>query len=310
MLYRFLFAIGLLLPGITDLNAQFRFTALQGLPTAQSSARETLGEDASVVLIGAPGAFEFQSFNFSFDIDTGRSNAWGYVFHSKSSGELATYIVIRFLAYQAFELSTLPFPIPGNLTTELDTSGTYADSDNMAERLKTDTAFQNYQTDLPESLPQFVTFSQVIDPDSLQLPNGFPIDQETWTISFTGGGDSTMTCFVASGTGEVFCRRIYGPPTSSPRTEEGVVASLRVAPNPARDHVLISLQGYSPAQLSSSRLVLINSIGQVVADLTESFRGNGNRQAELSVEGLPAGHYRSLLTGENFSEQIGVIVVQ
>ena len=312
MIHRYLFTLFtacLFLTSIADLKAQFTFTALEGLSTAQESARESLGEDAALVLIGAPGAFEFQGFNLSFNVNTGKSNVWGYVFHSESSDEFATYLVIRLFAYQAFELGTLPFPIPGNLVTKADVSGTYADSDDMIGRLKTDTAFQNYQKDLPEVLPQFLTFSQLIDSDQLQLPNGFPIGQGTWTITFTGGGDSTMTCFVASETGEVFCRRIYGIP-SSVEAYDGRVTSLRVMPNPAQDHIVISVQGYKPADLVSSHLQLVNSLGIVVMDLTESFQANGDQRAEFSVEELPTGHYRCLLTGENFAEQVGIIVVQ
>ncbi len=296
--------------GAAGLHAQFSFTALEGLPAAQSSATTALGSDATLVLVGAPGAFEYQGFDLSFDIGTGTSNVWGYVFHSDASGEFATFIVVRVFVYQAFELGSLPFPLPGGLDAELDVSGTYADSDDMVARLETDTAYLNYRQDLPGAAPQFLSLSRLLNTDSLELPNGFPVGQGTWTVSFSGGGDSTMTCCVASKTGEAFCRRIYGLPTSSVKEGEGIAEkSMHVLPNPVRDRVTVRIGGYASTDLVGSRLLLCNVNGETVRDLSESFRAYGNGEAEFSVADLPSGLYHCLLIGKDFHREAGIVVI-
>ncbi|MCB0712929.1 MAG: hypothetical protein KDD67_11425 [Ignavibacteriae bacterium] len=300
----------ILLYSAVEADAQFTFTALDGLPTAQTTAEGSLGSDAELVLVGAPGSFEYQGFNLSFDLASGESNVWGYVFRSASSGDLVTLMVVRLFAYQAFELGSVPFPIPDNLITTLDYSGTYANSNSMVGRLQNDTAFQKYRGDLPEAKPQFVSFSQLLNADSLNLPNGFPVGQGTWTISFGGSEDSTMTCFVASKTGEAFCRRVYGIGTSSVADERGNNVSMQVSPNPAGGVVRVSITGYNLSELNNCRLLLFNSKGEVVSDLTSSLQASRDGKAEFSVDGIPSGSYHCILVGSSVRQEVGIIVVE
>ena len=292
-----------------DLSAQFNFTAREGIETATTTAKEALGNDAELIMIATPGSFDYQGLNLSFDLNTGKSNIWMYIFHSPSSGELASYMVVRLLTYQTFDLGTVPFPLPDTLINSVDMSGTYANSDAMVNRLKTDTAYQKYRKDLPDAKPQFISIGQMFGGDSLDLPNGFPIGQSTWTVSFSGSEDSTMTCFVASKTGEAFCRRVYGI-ASSVDQREGMSVSMQVAPNPSAGRVGITMQGYTPAQLSGCRLMLFNTAGEMVSDLTSSLHEQGNGRAEFSVEGLPPGPYHCLLTGNGIRTEVGIIVIE
>lgn len=296
-------------------RAQFDFTALEGLPTAQTSARASLGDDAYPVLIGAPGNFDFQGFPLRFDLESGRSSVWGYVFYSPSRGEFYSLVVVRVIIYQAIELGALPFPVPLDGVGELNIAGTYADSDDMIVRLESDTAYRQYRSDLPGANPAFLSLSQLLETDSLELPNGFPVGQGTWTVMFQGGGDSTMTCFVASETGEVFCRRIYGLPTSgvndpADRNTEGAAPTLTVMPNPAGGDVTVSISGKREGDPAESRLLLYNGAGQVVLDLTESLAANGYARATFPASLLPSGLYRCVLVGPWASESVGVVVVE
>ena len=296
-----------------EARAQFSFTALDGIPAAKKAAQEGLGNDAELVFIGAPGSFDYQGLNLSFDIESGESNIWGYVFYSPSAQEFTTLAVIKIFIFQALDVGLLPFSLPEELVTPADTTGTWADSDRMIERLRTDTAFQKYQQDLPEALPNFVSFGQMMRADSLDLPNGFPVGQGTWTVSFSGAKDSTMTCFVASKTGETFCRRIYGIPTSSMGNSHPVTMTkgdMQVLPNPATSQARITITGYDPSTLRNSKLGLYNVRGELVQDLTESFRAGYNNTAEFSVEDLPSGTYRCILAGEQTWNEVGMIVVE
>lgn len=296
-------------------RAQFDFTALEGLPTAQTAAEASLGDDAYPVLIGAPGDFDFQGFPLRFDLESGRSSVWGYVFYSPSKEEFFSLIVVRFIIYQAIELGSLPFPVPLDGVGELNTAATYADSDEMIVRLESDTAYRQYRSDLPDASPAFLSLSQLLETDSLELPNGFPVGQGTWTVMFQGGGDSTMTCFVASETGEAFCRRIYGLPTSGvhdPADHDAQTAApaLTVTPNPAGGDVTISISGKTERELAGSRLLLYNGAGQVALDLTGSLVANGYAQARFPASLLPAGLYHCVLAGSATSESVGILVVE
>lgn len=296
-----------------EVRAQFDFTALQGLPTAQSEAQTSLGTDAYPVLIGAPGNFEYQGFPLKFDLESGSSSVWGYVFYSPSKEEFASFIVIRVIAYQAIAIGSLPFPIPVEIAGRLTTTGPHADSDKMLLRLENDTAYQRYRSDLPDAHPTFVSLSQLVNTDSLELPNGFPVGQSTWTMMFQGGGDSTMTCFVASETGEAFCRRIYNLPTMSvdDSSEEKTTGSaLSVVPNPASGQVVVEITAKEGKGLAESTLLLYNEVGEVVLDLTEPFRENGYTGATFPASLLPNGLYHCTLVGPSIKEHVGIIVVE
>lgn len=290
----------------------FNFAALEGLPAAQEEAETALGSDAYPILIGTPGEFEFQGLPIEFDLKSGNSTIWGYVFYSPSSEEFASYVVVRILTYQVFELGTLPFPVPNELINELKTNGQYANSTQMIKRLASDTAYTKYRSDLPDAKPGFVTFSGLVESDSLELPNGFPVGQGTWTLSFQGGGDSTMTCVVASETGEAFCRRIYGLPTLSTPGSSSTdqAAHLSVSPNPANGYATIQVTGINRAQLTSSRLLLYNAAGEQVMDLSRSFADNDFRSATFPVHTLPPGPYHCRLAGANTEEHVGLIIIE
>lgn len=292
----------------------FGFIALQGLPAATEQAQTDMGSDAYPVLIASTGTLELEQLPLplEFNLNNGKATVWMYVFYSPSSEEFGTYIVARILTYQVFQLGALPFPIPGELVNEVNTNGNYADSDDMIGRLKMDTAFIKYRSDLPNAQPGFVTFGQLLPEGAPELPNDFPLGQSTWTLSFQGGGDSTMTCFVASETGETFCRRIYGLPTVSVPNESTAAhnAQLSVAPNPASGSVTVHVSGVPNSVLTTSKLLLYNQAGELVLDLTESFSSNGYSRASFAVNALPSGLYHCRLVGANVEEHIGLIVVE
>lgn len=304
----------LLLPLFTShAHAQFTFTALDALTTATKAAEASLGEEADLMLIGAPGSFDFQGFPLRFDLESGKSMVWLYLFRGATSGELYALGVVRLFTYQTLELGAIPLPIPGDFIGALDHSGEYADSDAMIDRLMTDATFQVYHSELPNAAPTLVTLTQLINVDSLNLPNGFPIGQATWTLTFMGSGDTTMTCFVASETGETFCQRILGIPTSvdervDERDDAGLQNGLTVAPNPARGTVTITPGDASLER--DARMVLVNMQGEIVVDLTASLRANGTRFAELEAGVLPAGAYRCVLISSAGSENAGLIIVE
>ncbi len=292
----------------------FGFIALQGLPAAEEQARTDMGSDAYPVLIASTGTLQVEELPLplEFNLNNGKATVWMYVFYSPSSEEFGTYIVARIIGYQVFPVGTLPIPLPGEFITEVNATGTYADSDDMIGRLKADTAFTKYRSDLPNAQPGFVTFGQLLSEGAPELPNDFPLGQGTWTLSFQGGGDSTMTCFVASETGETFCRRIYGLPTVSVPNESTAAhnAQLTVAPNPASGSVTVQVSGVPNSVLTTSKLLLYNQAGELVLDLTESFSNNGYSRASFAANALPSGLYHCRLVGETVEKHVGLIVVE
>ena len=187
------------------MSAQFGFTALDGLPTAVERARDSVGSDATLILLGSGGGVNAGPIPIEFNIDDGKAPLWAYVFRSKQEDRIGTVVVFRLFGYQAFLLGDTPFPIPQALQT-IETKGEYSNSSKMAEKLKTNSTFQKYRTDIPKATPSLVILGQLLG-QGVPLPNGFPLKAPIWTITYTGQGDSAMTCFVASETGLTFCLR-------------------------------------------------------------------------------------------------------
>lgn len=313
----FSMAVLILLLGSTQDGRAQNFSALDGLPTARAEAESVLGPDAIPVIIGAPGEFELQDIPIpiEFDLETGKATLWGYVFYSPSEQQFRSFAVVRLFTYQVFEVGDLPIELPGDLVTEVNTDATYADSDNMINRLETDTAYQKYRTDLPDVKPTFAMLTGPADREPMQLPNGFPTGQGLWSMSFQGGGDSTMTCVVASETGEAFCRRIYGLPTTSVNDGENGdenTVTLSVAPNPVRSgsNVTLNLAGLPRHRSRECTLLLYDAAGAVVLDLSAQLSIGSGSVVSFDSGMLPSGTYYCRLAGADVHDSVTSIVIQ
>jgi hypothetical protein len=85
-------------------------------------------------------------------------------------------------------------------------------------RLAADSIFERYRASFPAKLPETIGLRASISSDAALLPAWFPTDKPLWVLNFRGGGDSTLTCFVATGTGATYCTRSIA--ASAPRHGE------------------------------------------------------------------------------------------
>ncbi|MBS1911923.1 MAG: T9SS type A sorting domain-containing protein [Bacteroidetes bacterium] len=287
------------------------FTAKAGIPTAASKARDSVGTDAQLAFIATFGHLSQSGLTLEFNLDNGDADGWGYTFFSPSQSKSATLGVVKLpvLGFQTQSLGS-GLPVPSQLNLALDTAGAYSNSDQMIARLKQDTTFSRYRTELPNAKPQFITFGQLFTADSVNLPNGFPLDQPTWTMLFTGGGDSSMTCFVASKTGEHFCRRVTLPSSGvSADGRAAGTAALDVLPNPTTGRARIDITLPSGVRTGSgTTLMLFDMRGAAVMDLSAELARNNFAFAEFDATQLTAGVYYCRVSGDNWNGTIGVIV--
>jgi hypothetical protein len=309
------FVLSMMLVGGADLKAQFEptpYLAKEGMQTAAKAAKDSLASDAVLIYIGTFGDFEAQGVTTKFDLDNGKASVWGYVYYSPSLDKSTTIAVVKFLiVYQAIVVPDLPIPFPP-ADKSVDMSGSYANSDKLVQRLKTDTAFTRYHTELPEARPDFVSYGATVPDNPIPMPDGFPTDEPLWTVSFLGSGDSTMTCFVAANSGATICQRISLPQLSVDGESNGIAgtAALSVAPNPATGRTHIAVNIPSGVSAVGAEMVLFNALGEKVLDLSESFARTGYSYAEFDASTLPAGRYFCRVAGTKWSGNIGVVVGQ
>lgn len=288
------------------------FPSKGGYKTAVASAKTSVGADAILIFVGTFGNLEYQGQQVVFNTSDGTASLWGYTFYSPSTMQRKTIGVVRPLGiFTAFDL---PDSLNGGLAQnpkEIDSTSAWYNSRDMVTKLPGDTAYARFRSKYDTLRPTVITLSDVAVGDSLDLPNGFPVDKPIWSLLWTGSGDSTMFCFVASVTGETFCQRVELPVGLVPHDATIGTAALSVVPNPAsgRTRVVIDL----PVGTTLARgvgLALYNERGEMVLDLAGSLVENDVRFAEFDAGVLPAGNYFCRATGADWSGVVGIAVAR
>ncbi len=279
-----------------------------GIRAAMAQAKDSLGADARLVFAGTFGRFSQSIFSFEFNLSNGRSTVWGYTFYSPASGRSSTYGVLQvpLLGFQVQSLGGV-LPLPQSLDMALDTSAAYFNSDKLISQLDKDSTYNSYRDRLPEAEPLLITLAHLVRADSLQLPNGFPVDQPLWTMTFLGGGDTTMTCFVAAGTGETFCLQGEGPTLAVPDRAARAEARLVALPNPSTGYVRVDVT-IPVGGAVGGRAELYDERGVRVLELTEAFVRGGYRSVEFDASTLPSGVYYCRAAGRDWSGLVPVVV--
>ncbi len=286
------------------------FLSKAGYRTALTKAKDSLGADARLAFVATVGSLEQSGFTLEFNLENGQATAWVYTFYSPSQSTSASLGVVQIpiLGFQTQSIGQA-IPLPPVLSLELDTTGTYVSSDRMIAQLKTDTTYSRYHMELPGAKPTFVTLGQLVQADSANLPNGYPLDEASWTLLFRGGGDSTMTCFVSSKTGAHFCRRISLPPLGVPQEAAAIgTASLTVLPNPAASWARVLVALPAGARTAGATCGLYDERGTMVMDLSSNFAANHAAFVDVDVRGLAAGAYYCRAAGSNWVGTAGVVV--
>ncbi len=290
------------------------FLAKDGLSSATSAARDSLGDDATLMYIGTFGDYEIDLGSFTlhtvFDLTNGKANTWGYVFYSKSQDRTLVFAVVKLVAfYQAFGLGALPFPARLS-DTALTLSGTYGNSDAFVNRLMEDSIYNSFRIEYPDATPDLVSLGQLVPGDSLPIPPAFPLDEPTWSVSFLGGGDSSLTCFVTTATGETLCRQgIAVSGVDAPTVRQRSAGAITLTPNPASGYVRVQLD--TPVGMAldgATHMAIYDEAGREVLDLTDRLIDGGGHSAVIDARGLPAGTYYVRARGTDFSAVAGLIV--
>lgn len=300
----------------TPASAQLlnKFLALEEVERATAIAKDSIGDNALLVGIATAGVIDLGGFGTfdGFDPSTGKSSAWAYQFLTPSGDEGVAVGVAKFIIGDPLVITE-----DGNdfdlEPDELDLSGNFANSDAFVAQLKNNEEFKKYGQEYPNAVPEGIVLSwqpEVTD----ELPETFPTDMPIWGIYYNTNADipddSTLVCFVASGTGVSHCVRFNVSGVDDP-SAGNVGLGLSVAPNPARSVGTARLT-IAPENgvVLPTEVGLYNSLGQKVLDLNDRLipDGSGGFVAEFNLAGLGTGSYICRVVRGSSVQSIQIIV--
>ena len=300
----------------TPASAQLlnKFLALEEVERATAIAKDSIGDNALLVGIATAGVIDLGGFGTydGFDPSTGESSAWAYQFLTPSGDDGVAVGVAKFIIGDPLVITE-----DGNdfdlEPDELNLSGNFANSDAFVAQLKKNDEFKKYSQEYPEAVPEGIVLSW--QPDAAdELPETFPKDMPIWGIFYNTNADipddSTLVCFVASGTGVSHCVRFNVSGIDDPVAGNSGLG-LSVAPNPARRVGTARLTIASDAGTDQpTEVCLYNAIGQQVLDLKDRLipDGSGGFEAEFNLAGLDAGSYICRVVRGNSVQSIQIIV--
>lgn len=219
------------LVGIPVMNAQLFQQFLPGKcrATAETQAKGT-NPGSQLIAIGTMKAtipLGFADVNVSYNLQTGKSESWFYVFRSDTSTSAILYLSNALVACFAVPLEDVGIPDEGLGTVELP--GFFLEGETLMGHVSQDSNYQKYRTMYPDSLPSVVLLST--SPGAFL---GFPPGTPYWIISFAPGRPpnqtSGMNCFVHAQTGETIC--VLTPTSVQQANGKGQVS---IHPNPVDD---------------------------------------------------------------------------
>lgn len=286
------------------------FSSAEGTAVATQQARTDLGSDAYLYFVGTLGNLEFQGQKAEFDPKTGKATAWGYSFYSATSTNSKTYLLVKLplIGVQIVPISgdstqAPPLPVAPN---SIDTAATWFGSTAMVDRLKAqETVYTNYLQQFPDARPGFVTLGQLAN-DTIEPPQGLPLDQPIWTIMFGGGGDSSIVCFVASKTGETNCRQLQVGGVAE--AEKSLSGTLQVIAQPGTDRFALELQAPEGGSMENFSAAVYSVDGKKVADISENFAEGAIRVGILDAAKFSSGKYLIVVSAGNWQAVAGVVV--
>jgi len=301
------------------------FYAAEGLSTAEKRARAELAGDAKLIFLGTLGDFTIPAggtipidLALGFYLDSmrgpglqpprypGQADAWIYLFRSADSGSTLPLIVVKvFGTYQAQTFNGFPFPAAFG-GDALGVDEPYSGSGAMTLQLAvTDSVFRHYHAELPGSRPDLITYGQLLSLDSVQVPIDF-LNGPVWTMTFTGGADTSMTCFVSARTGSTLCRRVLLPSSvsGSPAIDEVWVT---LVPNPSDDHVRVCVRPPANVRGGPIELCVVDARGERVMTIP---CGMSTRplDVEIATTDLASGVYFVTVDGGAWHGAAGLIV--
>lgn len=255
---------------VVPFTAQEGYTAAAKLPTNITDltfhSALTFHADATIIKLG-------------MNLNTGKSEAWAYLFKAKSAGGKDTTFLYLMTKTILGTFTPVPIPsdisLPDSLLLMPAITGTWLNSDKIAQKLNEDALVKEYRKKNPDSL-----YAQSVG--LLKTPLG----EAQWIATFTDEDTAPLTCIVDAASGVVLCAGLPTP------VNESIYASLQqgsVWPLPARDMVFLQL---APALYShNASLELFDAKGVAVRSFSHQLPSQVDAPLPLSVEGLANGFY-------------------
>jgi hypothetical protein len=267
------------------------FKGSEGVDTARSYAKKNaitsphlvfMGTSSMVITIGSIPV------PVKFEMNTGKSAAWVYVFRSgdDTTKKMAIFVLKSYLGTivqsspvdQILQSGAIIHP-----NKNLD-SVKWIDSDVMAGHFRNNTEFMDFYNSRSDSAQSFVGLYV-----NYNVP-GLAIDEPYWGI-VVSDSQKVKYCNAEAVTGDIIC----SPITSVETTLNINAKHLNVSPNPLTGDVL-SIELPYESTISTPKLVIYNSNGIEIA----SYRlQSGLVQYQLPVGGLINGTYYINLTYDN-----------
>lgn len=241
-----------------------------GVSPTTAMANDSLADDALLVGIATSGPVDLSEMTglpitaAGFNLDNGTSDIWAYQYLNSAGSDGIGIVLVKvpFVGNQLFAERGNGFGLDA---VALDLSGEYAASNRMVEQLQTNTIFQGYREEFPDSTASFVVLSWRPDGSEF-LPTTFPADSPIWSLTFLGGEFDLpeMACFVSSGTGETYCLRF----SSGVDDINGAGDAIRVTPNFVTGGDLVSVTLTVSDATMPEHLGLFDRSGREVLDLS------------------------------------------
>lgn len=219
------------------------------------------------------------------DMDNGESQAWVYVINDKGTDDIAYVGVANtILGYQAVDVSE---EVEGSIpdVPKIEVVEGWIDTPELVANIKSNSNYQSYIAQNPESEPQFVTLYVNTDIPEIEM------DETYWITSF--GENQEFICFTNASNGETQCELITSvlPIVNITNT---------IAPNPAMNEVVLNKIKDRHNLISIS---LIDIYGNKVFETKDSQITN------INLTNMSSGTY-SLIYEYNYKIEIEKLIIK
>jgi len=278
-----------------------------GINAAKKFATDSLGSDAVLVAGGTIGGQEFSGITLEFDDKSGKATMWAYVYYSKTKNQSLPVLVA--LGGLLVQVLPVPLPLPDGLLSPLDVALPYIGSDKAVAQMKNDTAYVRFKKEIPDKKPDFVFVADgAVQQDS--VPNGvvFDFNQPIWSVSYTGGGDSSLNCIIGGKDGKVFCGRVAAPILGVSVEAANTVSEFFVTPTPIQSNGNIKFV-LKDASIRSGEVILYDTRGYAVYRANAEQGNNNIYSLELKANGLNNGVYFAKFKTEKGTFPLGKMII-
>lgn len=295
-----------LLPSLrTEAQLIQRYHSQQEIATARTVAKDSIGAEAKLIAIATAGEIDLSAIGFpgtfaGFEEANGTSSVWAYQFSTPDGLQEGAVVVINsglFPQIRRVERGNLYGVAP----REVPVDEMYSDSDQLVARLRTNSLFTSFRAEFPGMLADAVVYTWEPDEELVSIPNDFATDAPIWGVFYNTDdweeGDSSMVCFVASGTGQTYCERSGVTTSVRSSSTPAEVSTVTLWGNPMRRETgpVASLEIRLAPASTLEQLGLYDRTGRLLLDLRSELpdvvEPGTSYRLILPVAELPAGTY-------------------